>query len=241
MANKQTELDITDKHEVVLLHGVNQNRRTILARLDPPGGYHTIFWVTDEMRDKYHKSVYAFLSTQEITIRTDLTEGQVADVIPKNAPPEPAMHKMQGDLTPAFLEWLLKWAPVRFQNQMGVVLKPLGKGEERNPDVRENWLRKDVIRNYMQPVPGTKGGEYISVRFKQRDQIIARRSSHLTFTLKEVLREGPVDPDTGEPTQIVTDPYEDRYSVDQLEKMEKAGKLEVVWKRPGAASSGSMF
>jgi hypothetical protein len=241
MAEKQTTLDITDANEVVLLQGINQNRRTILARLDPPGAYRTIYWKSEELRDKYHKSVTAFLSTEEIAVRTTLIEGQSEDVIPKNAPPEPPMHKMQGDLTPSYLEWLLKWSPIKFQNEMGVVLKPLGKGEERAADPRENWLRKDVIRNYMQPVPGTKGGEYISVRFRASDQIIARRSSHLTFTLKEIYREGPVDPDTGEPTQIVSDPYEDRYSVDQLEKLEKAGKITVVWKRPGAASSGSMF
>lgn len=241
MAQKQTELDITDDDELVLLHGVNQNRRTILAKLSPKGGYSKIVWVSDELRDKYHKSVDAYLSTQEVVIKVVLVEGQTEDVVPKNAPPMPPFHKMQGDLTPSYLEWLLKWMPVKFQNDMGVVLKPLAKGEERSADPKENWLRSDVVRNYMQPVPGTKGGEYLSVRFVARDQIIARRSSHLTYTIKEIYREGPKDPETGEPTQITTEPYEDRYSPDLLEKMEKGGKIEVLWKRPGAATAGSIY
>ena len=240
MAQKQTELDISDKHEIVLLHGVNRNRPVILARLDPPGGYDTIFWKSDELRDKFHKSVEAFLFSEEITIKTILMEGQKPDVISPKAPPRPAQHRMQGDLTPSYLEWLLKWAPIEFQNVMGVVLKKLGAGQTYSEDPRENWMRSDVVRNYMQPTPGTRGGEYLSVRFIERDQIIARRASHLTFTLNEVYREGPKDAD-GNPTQITTDPYEDRYAPDQLEKLEKAGIIEVVWKRPGAASAGSIF
>ncbi len=86
MAQKQTEIDITDKHEVVLLHGVNQGRRTILATLDPPGGYNTIYWESEELRDKYHKSVAAFLFAEEITVTTTLMKGQKPDAISPKAP-----------------------------------------------------------------------------------------------------------------------------------------------------------
>ena len=57
MATPQIVLDINDKHELVRIHGVNGGRKTVLARLDPPGGYTTIYWKDAEMRDSYHKSV----------------------------------------------------------------------------------------------------------------------------------------------------------------------------------------
>ena len=241
MAQKQTEIDITDKHEVVLLHGVNQGRRTILAKLDPPGGYTTIYWESEELRDKYHKSVSAFLFAEEITITTTLMEGQKADAISPKAPPRPALHLLQGDLTPDYLEWLLKWAPIEFENTLGVRKKILGKGETYSEDPRENWRREDVIRNFTQPVPGKRGSEYLSTRFIQRGQLIARRATHLTFTEKEIYREGELDPETGKPVEITVDPYRDVYSPEMLERMEKKGDIEVVWKRPGAATAGARF
>ena len=241
MAQKQTEIDITDKHEVVLLHGVNQGRRTILAKLDPPGGYTTIYWESEELRDKYHKSVAAFLFAEEITISTTLMKGQKPDTISPKAPPRPKLHLLQGDLTPDYLEWLLKWAPIEFENTLGVRKRVLAQGETYSEDPRENWRREDVIRNFTQPVPGKKGSEYISTRFKQRDQIIARRATHLTFTEKEILREGELDPETGKPVEITVEAYKDVYSPEALEKMEKKGDIEVVWKRPGAATAGARF
>src|SRR5271170_7009995 len=116
MAQKQTEIDITDKHEVVLLHGVNQGRRTILATLAPPGGYTTIYWESEELRDRYHKSVESYLFAEEIQIKMSLMKGQKPDAISPKAPPRPELHKLQGDLTPAYLDWLYKWAPIEFEN-----------------------------------------------------------------------------------------------------------------------------
>lgn len=240
MADKQTELDITDKHELILLHGVNKGRRTTLARLDPPGGYTTIYWTSRELRDIHHKSVAAYLPTQNIAVVTHLIEGQRPDIIPKNAPPRPTQHKMQGDLTPGELDWVEKYAPVEFENRMGVKLRKLKTGEAVPSDPRELWVRADVVRIHVQPILITNGGEYLSVKFIARDQIIARRASHLTFTEKEILREHR-DPATGEMTQVTTEPYEDRYSPDLLEKMEKNEKIEVVWKRHAAATAGSIF
>lgn len=240
MADKQTELDITDKHELILLHGVNKGRRTTLARLDPPGGYTTLYWVTRDLRDLYHKSVAAFLPTQNITIKTNLIEGQHPDVIPKNAPQRPTQHKMQGDLTPAELEWCERYAPVEFENRMGVKLRKLKGSEEAPSNPRDLWVRADVIRIHVQPILATKGGEYLSVKFIARNQIIARRASHMTFTEKEILNETR-DLATGEMTQVTAEPYEDRYTPDLLEKMEKNEKIEVVWKRHAAATAGSNF
>ena len=241
MAQKQTEIDITDKHEVVLLHGVNQGRRTILAKLDPPGGYTTIYWESEELRDRYHKSVESFLFAEEISIKMTLMKGQKPDAISPKAPPRPELHKLQGDLTPAYLDWLLKWAPIEFENVLGVRKVALKAGETYDEDPRKNWLRSDVVRNFTQPTPGKGGSEYVSYRFIQRDQLIARRATHLTFTEKEILREGETDPETGKPVEITAEPYENIYSPEALQKMEKKGDLEIVWKRPGAASAGSRF
>ena len=242
MPEKNTELDINDKNEVILLHGVNKGRQTVLARLDPPApaAYKTIYWKSRELRDNYHKSVTAFLPTQNVFVETVLIEGQKPDVIPKNAPPRPKQHKMQGDLTPDELEWVLKYAPIEFENRMGVYLKDLKAGEKEPDDPRERWVRDSVVRIHNQPLLSTKGGEYLSVKFTSENQIIARRASHLTFTKKEIYREA-IDPATGESTQVTADPYHDIYSPEALEKMEKKGDIKVLWKRPGSASAGSVF
>ena len=239
MADKITELDITDKHELVLLHGLNKGRRTVLARLDPPGGYTTIFWVSRELRDIHHKSVTAYLPTQNIKITTQLIEGQKPDVIPQKAPPEPKLHPLQGDLTPDYLDWLLKWAPVRFENTLGVYLRDVEAGEKPPADPRELWVRDTVVRTINQPVEGTNGGQYLSTKFTAEDQIIARRASHLTFTKNEIYKErrGP----DGEMEQVTHEPFRSVYAHDQLEKMEKQGAIKVLSKRPGVASAGSAF
>ena len=50
-----------------------------------------------------------------------------------------------------------------------------------------------------------------------------------------------VDPKTGKPVEITVEPYQDVYSPEMLERMEKKGEIEVVWKRPGAATAGARF
>jgi hypothetical protein len=240
MAEKNTELDINDKHQLILLHGVNKGRQTILARLDPPGGYTTIYWVNRDLRDTYHKSVTAFLPTQNIHVSTFLIEGQKPDVIPAKAPPRPKQHKMQGDLTPDELDWVYKWAPVEFENRMGVKLRELKAGEDAPKDTRDLWVRDNVVRIHNQPIKATHGGEYLSVKFTAENQIIARRASHLTFTEKEIYR-SEIDPATGDTVQVMAEPYKDIYSPEALEQMEKNDKIKVLWKRPGTASAGSVF
>ena len=149
------------------------------------------------------------------------------------------MHPQQGDLTPAYLDWLQKWAPIKFQNVLGIKIRKLKEGEEAPKDPRELWVRADVIRTDSRPKPGTNGGEYMSTRFKARDQIIARRASHITFIEKEILKE--TRDVNGDLVQITTEPYEDRYSPETIDKMEKKGEIEVVWRRHAAASAGSSF
>ncbi len=239
MADKQTELDINDKHQLVLLHGLNKGRQTVLARLHPAGGYHTIFWVNRELRDNYHKSVTAYLPTQNIHLTNHLIEGQTPDIVSPKAPPEPKLHPLQGDLTPDYLDWLLKWAPVRFENTLGVYLRDLEKGEEPPKDARDLWVRDTVVRSVNQPVEGTNGGQYLSTKFKADNQIIARRASHLTFTKKEIYREKRGA--DGEMEQVTNEPYKNVYAHDLLEKMEKQGTITVLSKRPGVASAGSVF
>lgn len=238
MATPQIILDINDKNEVVRIHGINASRRTVLAKIDAENA--TLYWKSTDTRDSYHKSVLPYLENEKVPIKLILMEGQKPDVIPAGAPPCPEMHSMQGDLTPAYLDWLKQYSPIKFQNTLGVELRRLDPGEKEPADPRKMWLRSDVIRTDSRPKPGTRGGEYVSTRFIQRDQIIARRASHCTFTKKEILKqERDVDGNLVEAT--APPPYEDRYNPDILERMEKRGDIEVVWRRAAAASSTSNF
>lgn len=221
-------LEINEKSEIVR---IARGRQSPIARLDEKAK--TIYWRDADVRDSFHKSVASFLEAEKITVETQLLEGQKADVLPNNAPPAPPMHFMQGDLTPAFLEWLMKWKPVEFTNRMGVHLIPLQPGEKEPADIRERWQRADVVRTDSRPLPETNGGEYLSTRFKMKNQIIARRRSHLTFEPKEI--------DRGDSPEQQAEPYDDPYTPDKLERLDKQGKIEIVSKRHAAASAGSIF
>lgn len=228
MATSNLVLEINDKNEIIR---VARGRQSAIARIDQPNK--TIIWKDAEMQGAFHKSVDAFLEAEKIHIETVLMEGQKADVVPKNAPAAPAMHKMQGDLTPAFLEWEMKYRPISFQNRLGVQLRKLKDGEAAPADPRDLWIRADVIRTDSRPKEETKGGEYISTRFKMKDQIIARRRSHLTFEPKEIFK--------GDSAAEQAEPYEDPYTPEKLDRMDKKGDIEIVWRRHAAASAGSNF
>lgn len=228
MADPNLVLDITDKNEIVM---ISKNRQTKIARLDPET--RTIYWRDADTQASFRKSVGAFLEVQKIPVTTILLEGQKPDVVPANAPAEPQQHFMQGDCTPAWVEWCEKWKPIQFQNEFGVYLKPLAEGEKEPPNPRDRWMRGDVIRTDSRPIEETHGGEYLATRFKMKNQIIARRKTHITFEKKEIfMGDKPVD-------QVI--PYEDPYTPAKLDKMEKRGEIEIVYKRHAAASAGAQF
>lgn len=231
MASPQVILDITDKQELVRIHGVNGNRKTTLARLDPEKK--TIYWESQDLRGTFRKSVDAYLANEKIEILTSLLKGQEPDKIPASAPARPKMHLMQGTHTPALIDWLFKYAPIEFQNTYEVELKPLAEGEKPPADPRDRWVRADVIRTDSRPVEETHGGEYISTRFKMKNQIIARARTHLTFDRKEIFR--------GDKATDQAEPYEDRYTPKMIEQMDRKGEIEIVWRRPSAASALSNF
>lgn len=207
------------------------NRKVVLARMDLENK--TIYWKDEDTRDSFHKSVIAFLSVEKMPVERTLIEGQKPDVLPKTAPHAPAQHPMQGDLTPEFLEWEEKYMPIAFQNRMGVKLRKLKEGEAPPTNPRDLWVRADVIRTYVQPIEETRGGEYSSIRFKQPNQIIARRKSHMTFEEKEVFR--------GDKATDQVTPHAEPYSVKKLELLEKRGEIEIVSRRHGAGSAGASF
>lgn len=228
MDERTLVLELNEKSEIIRIH---RGRQTPIARLDETAK--TLFWKNADYRDGFHKSVAAFLEAEKIAIETFLLDGQKPDVVPKNAPPAPEMHFMQGDLTPAYIEWLMKYKPVEFTNRMGVHLRKLEPGEKEPTDIRELWVRADVVRTDSRPLPETFGGEYLSTRFRIRDQIIARRRSHLTFEPKEI--------DRGDTPEQQAQPYEDPYTPEKLDRMDKKGDIEIVWKRHAAASAGAQF
>ena len=229
MAGPNLQLDINDKNEIIHIRGINGARKTVIAELNPETK--TIYWADAETQWQYRKSVEAFLSAEKIPIRTVLLKGQKPDVIRPKAPPRPPLHKMQGSLTPANVDWMYKWAPIEFQNTLGVEVRKLADGENPPADPRDLWVRADVIRTESRPVEETHGGQYISIRFKAKDQIIARARTHLTFERKEIFR--------GDTALDQAEPYEDRYTPKALELMEKRGEIELVWRRNSPASAGS--
>lgn len=206
---------------------INRGRSSLIATIDGT----TLTWKDELCRDGFHKSVDAFLGEEKILIDTVLVTGQKPDVVPKNAPPVPALHKMQGDLTPAYLEWLLKYKPIAFQNALGVVCRPLAVGEEAPKDPRDLWKRADAIRSDTRPVEESKGGQYVTTRFIVRNQIIARRASALTFTPAEIYR--------GDTAEEQAEPYTDSYA--DLRRLDKEGKIEIVSVKNSAASAGSIY
>lgn len=228
MATPNLVLEITPENNIVR---IARGRQTPIARLDPEAK--TMYWKDQDMQASYRKSVDAFLEAEKITITTVLMEGQDPDVVPKNAPPQPAMHNMQGDCTPAYVEWLLRWKPIDFQNRFGVYLTPLKEGEKEPEDPRDRWVRAEVIRTDSRPIEETKGGEYLATRWKEKNQIIARRKTHLTFEKKEVFK--------GDQPNDQAIPFEDPYTPKKLEQREKKGEIELVYRRHAAASAGSNF
>lgn len=226
MDNRNLILEINAKNEIIR---INRGRQSTLAALTADNK--TITWRDAQTQGTFRKSVESFLAAEGITIETTLIEGQKADVLPSNAPEAPKMHKMQGELTPAYLEWLMKWKPIAFQNLMGVEVRPLAEGEKAPADPRELWVRKNVIRSHTAPNTEAQGGQYITTRFKAEDQIIARRQSHLTFTQKEIFR--------GDTAMEQAEPYVDSYS--NLKKMEEKGLIEIVSVKNAAASAGSAY
>jgi hypothetical protein len=222
-------LDINEKDEIV---HVRRNRAEPLARLDRE--LKIIWWKDADTWEKFHKSVEGFLEAEKVTADTVLMEGQTPDVRPKNAPSRPIIHFMQGDCTPAYVEDLLKYEPIKFQNTYGVYLVPPAQGEPESKDPRDRWLRADVIRTDSRAVEGTHGGEYRSTRFKMKDQVIARRATHITFTKKEIFK--------GDKATDQVIPYEDPYRPEKLALMEKRGEIEVVYRgKHAAGSAGANF
>lgn len=238
MSSPQIVFDTNDKNEIFRIHGVNGNRRTPIARLDPEKK--TIYWKDEETRDAYHKSLDAYLSVEKVNISTVLLEGQTPDIRPARAGERKAKHPMQGDLTPEYLDDLLANEPIIFENTLGVMLKPGTDLKNRSKDPRDDWRRADVVRTVSGPTVESRGGEYVSVKFKATDQIIARRASHLTYTEREIFR--------GDTAIEQADPFKDPYG--KLAKSVKdagfydipgIGKIEVISKDHAAASAGARF
>lgn len=230
MDTRNLILEITDKNEVIR---INRGRKTVVALLSPETK--TLTWKDADVQAAYRKSMDSFLAAEGIKIETILLEGQKADVVPAGAPAEPKQHKMQGEMSPDWLEWLMKWKPVAFQNLLGVKIRKLEEGEKPPADLRELWVRANVKRTDTRAVPESQGGQILATKFKMTNQIIARRASHLTFTEKEI--------DRGDTAADQAEPYKDPHHPEQLHKMAARGTngTEIVDVKNAAASAGSSF
>ena len=226
MSDPNLILQFNDKGEIVRVH---RGRPTVIAKLEGA----TLTWTNEEFQSKFRKPLDAFLSAEGIKVETTLLAGQKPDVVPADAPPAPAMHRMQGELTPKYLEWLMKWKPIAFQNLLGVELRALEAGEKAPSNPRDLWVRADVVRTDTRPTPESAGGTYVSTKFRMADQIIARRQSHLTFTRKEIYR--------GDTAAEQAEPFDDPHHPETLRRLATQGKAEIVNVKHAAATAGSNF
>jgi hypothetical protein len=228
MDNRALVLEITKNNDIVR---IARGRQSAIAKLSEDNK--TLTWKDANLQAVYRTSVESFLTAEGITVVTTLMEGQKPDILPEDAPEAPKQHKMQGELTPDYLEWMMKWKPIAFQNLLGVIVADLKPGEKVPDDPRKLWMRADVIRSDTRPNPASQGGQYITTRFKMKTQIIARRATHLTFTTKEIYR--------GDTAEEQAEPYKDPHHPETLHKMDKRGEVEIVHVKNAAASSGSNF
>ena len=227
MDNRNLILELNPKNEIIR---IARGRQSVLALLSEDNK--TLTWENANLQGTYRTSVDSFLEAEGIRIETVLLKGQTPDVVPANAPPQPALHKMQGDLTPDYLEWLLKWKPIAFQNLMGVETRE-PEPNEKVKNVRDLWRRETVVRADTRATPESAGGRMITTKFSMEDQIIARRRSHLTFTTDEINR------GDGEPEEII--PFKDPHHPERLIEMERKGTVKILVRKNSTASAGSGF
>ncbi len=228
MDNRNLILEINPKNEIIR---IARGRQSVLAQLSEDNK--TLTWENASLQGTYRSSVNSFLEAEGIRIETILLKGQKADVVPANAPPCPAMHKLQGEMTPDYLEWLQKWKPVAFQNLMGVECRDLEPGEKEPKDIRDLWRRETVVRSDTRATPESAGGRMITTKFSMENQIIAQRRSHLTFTPDEINR------GDGEPEEII--PFKDPHHPERLIEMERKGQVKILIRKNSTASAGSGF
>lgn len=227
MDNRNLILELNPANEIIR---IARGRQSVLALLSEDNK--TLTWENANLQGTYRTSVDSFLEAEGIRIETVLLKGQVPDVVPANAPPPPALHKMQGDLTPDYLEWLLKYKPVAFQNLMGVETRE-PEANEKVKDIRTLWRRETVVRADTRATPESAGGRMITTKFSMENQIIARRRSHLTFTPDEINR------GDGEPEEII--PFKDPHHPERLIEMERKGIVKILVRKNSTASAGSGF
>lgn len=229
MDNRNLVLEITKTNDIVR---IARGRQSVIAKLSGDNN-ETLTWKDANLQAIYRTSVESFLTAEGIMVTTTLMEGQKPDIVSTDAPPCPKMHKMQGEMTPDYLEWLMKWKPIAFQNLLGVIVRELGATEKTPDDLRKLWMRADVVRTDTRPNPEAQGGQYIATKFKMINQIIARRASHLTFTTKEIYR--------GDTAAEQAEPYKDPHHPELLHKMDKRGEVEIIHVKHAAATAGSNF
>lgn len=228
MDNRNLVLEITKTNDIVR---IARGRQSAIAKLSEDNKILT--WKDANLQAVYRVSVESFLESEGIKVATVLMEGQKPDIVSEEAPPCPKMHKMQGEMTPEYLEWQMKWKPIAFQNLLGVILRELKPNEKPSEDPRKLWMRAPVVRSITYPKPESQGGQILTMRFQAENQIIARRQSHLTFITKEIFR--------GETAEQQAEPFNDPHSPDKISEMDRRGEVKILHIKNAAASSGSQF
>ena len=125
------------------------------------------------------------------TIKRVAIKGQVLDKIPANAPTRPKQWPSHGEATPAYVEWMFKWAPQEAYILYGVKLD--GDGKPVRADCKRvfsgiiNTDKAFEIGGEKEYVKAINGGVYESKEARAyKDVIIADRATHMTFLQSEI-------------------------------------------------------
>lgn len=153
----------------------------IVARYDPVK--QIVYFKSQTLLMKYKVGVITHLAADEKLIRSFQREDMKPDApLTKNIPPRPRKDPMQGDKTPAVVEWYFRHRFNEFCARYGAFL-----GADKKP------LKYSGPVSYMAPVwrdrPGGDGvQEFVGQVRKNEDVtevIVTQAKTHLTFTPEE--------------------------------------------------------
>lgn len=124
----------------------------------------------------YKTGVTTFLAENEMIVKSFQLGDMPADkpLTDKSVPPRPKKDPLQGDKTPAVVEWYMRYRWNEFCARYGYLGKFTGRVRFLEPQWRER--------------PGDKQPEFVGQAWIEKDvvdAIVATRKTHLTFTPDE--------------------------------------------------------
>lgn len=172
-------------------------REEIVARYDADPKKQIVYFKSQTMLHKFKTGVVTFLASNEMLVRSFQREDMKADApLSKNIPPRPKKDPMQGDKTPAVVEWYFKYRFNEFCARYGVFLdqnKEPVKYNGRVSFMEPIWRdrpgdgEKEFIGEVRRPMDGEKP-------IVVTDALVSQSKTHLTYLPSECLDLDEEDP-----------------------------------------------